>query len=137
MLLPLALALQAALSAGTVPPTRIGVATPLNYLVPPPTATSATAARAESPPVLDGKDDDEIWRLAPAITQFRQHDPVEDGDPRFRTEARVGYDARYLYVFVRAYDTATEETLGLGQSSIPSGDELAAELERYLREQGD
>ena len=37
----------------------------------------------------------------------------------------------------RAYDEASEESLGLGQSSLPSGDELAAELERYLREQGD
>jgi hypothetical protein len=37
----------------------------------------------------------------------------------------------------RAYDEATEESLGLGQTAIPSGDELAAELERYLREQGD
>jgi hypothetical protein len=36
----------------------------------------------------------------------------------------------------RAYDEASEESLGLGQSSLPSGDELAAELERYLREQG-
>lgn len=112
MLLPLALALQTAFSAGTATPTRIGVVTslntPANALVPPPTATSATAARAESPPVLDGTDDDEIWRLAPAITQFRQHDPVEDGEPRFRTEARVGYDSRYLYVFVRAYDPAPD-----------------------------
>ncbi|MCU1502797.1 MAG: hypothetical protein JWM12_2151 [Ilumatobacteraceae bacterium] len=41
-----------------------------------------------------------------------------------------------LHQLERAYDTASEESLGLGQSSIPSGDELAAELERYLREQG-
>jgi hypothetical protein len=34
------------------------------------------------------------------------------------------------------YDTSAEESLGLGSASIPSGDELAAELERYLREQG-
>jgi hypothetical protein len=90
----------------------IGTSTPTNVPVPPPTATSATAARAEQPPVLDGKDDDEIWRLAPAITQFRQHDPVEDGDPRFRTEARVGYDSRYLYVFVRAFDTQPDSIRG-------------------------
>ncbi len=41
-----------------------------------------------------------------------------------------------LHQLERAYDTASEESLGLGQSAIPSGDELAAELERYLREQG-
>ncbi len=112
MFLPLVLALQTSLSAGTATPLGIGTATPSNPPVPPPTATSATAARADQPPVLDGKDDDEIWRLAPAITQFRQHDPVEDGEPRFRTEARVGYDARYLYVFVRAYDPAPDSIRG-------------------------
>jgi hypothetical protein len=35
------------------------------------------------------------------------------------------------------YDTSAEQTLGLGASDLPSGDELVAELERYLREQGD
>lgn len=34
------------------------------------------------------------------------------------------------------YDTSAEESLGLGSPVIPSGDELAAELERFLREQG-
>ncbi|MEO5725344.1 MAG: PAC2 family protein [Ilumatobacteraceae bacterium] len=35
------------------------------------------------------------------------------------------------------YDSSAEESLGLGSAAIPSGDEIAAELERYLREQGD
>jgi hypothetical protein len=33
------------------------------------------------------------------------------------------------------YDTSAQETLSLGNAQIPSGDELAAELERFLREQ--
>lgn len=36
----------------------------------------------------------------------------------------------------QAFDTASEETLGLGSTNLPSGDELAAELERFLRDQG-
>src|SRR2546427_5795281 len=36
---------------------------------------------------IDGRDDDEVWRVAPAITQFREFQPKEDGDPRFATEA--------------------------------------------------
>jgi hypothetical protein len=35
------------------------------------------------------------------------------------------------------YDQLTEDTLSLGAPEIPSGDELAAEFERFLREQGD
>ncbi|HEY4658387.1 MAG TPA: DUF5916 domain-containing protein, partial [Gemmatimonadaceae bacterium] len=61
----------------------------------------AFAARA---PVLDGKDADEIWRSAEPITAFRQFEPVEDGEPPMATEARVAYDDRYFYVFVRAFD---------------------------------
>jgi hypothetical protein len=36
-----------------------------------------------------------------------------------------------------AYDTVVEQTLSLGQTDIPSGDELAAEFERFLRDQED
>jgi hypothetical protein len=35
------------------------------------------------------------------------------------------------------YDQLTETTLSLGSSEIPSGDELAAEFERFLRDQDD
>ncbi|HEY0779388.1 MAG TPA: DUF5916 domain-containing protein [Gemmatirosa sp.] len=67
-------------------------------------ATSVVATRAEKAPVIDGRDDDAVWRQAPAITDFVQWRPTEDRAPRFRTEARVAYDAANLYVFVRAYD---------------------------------
>ena len=33
------------------------------------------------------------------------------------------------------YDTSAQQTLSLGNAQIPSGEELAAELERFLREQ--
>src|SRR5437867_4029478 len=46
---------------------------------PPSTATKATAVRATVPVVIDGRDDDAVWRIAPAITQFRQFQPKEDG----------------------------------------------------------
>jgi hypothetical protein len=65
---------------------------------------NAQATHATKPPVLDGKDDDETWRDAQLITAFRQFDPVEDGEPTLPTEAKVAYDERYLYVFVRAFD---------------------------------
>src|SRR5205809_2531 len=80
---------------------------------PPPTATRATAVRAKTPVVIDGRDDDEMWRVAPAITQFREFQPKEDGDPRFATEAKVAYDDRYLYVFIRAFDPHPDSILKL------------------------
>src|SRR3989441_186127 len=71
---------------------------------PPSTATRATAVRAKTPVVIDGRHPGEVGRVAPAITQFREFQPKEDGDPRFATEAKVAYDDRNLYVFIRAFD---------------------------------
>jgi hypothetical protein len=75
--------------------------------------TTAVALRAAVPPAIDGRDGDPIWANATVITGFREFSPVEDKDPRFRTEARVAYDARNLYVFVRAYDSAPDSILTL------------------------
>ena len=72
--------------------------------IPGPNDSSATATRADVAPVIDGKDDDKVWRVAPTISNFREWRPTEDKAPRFRTEAKVAYDAANLYVFVRAFD---------------------------------
>jgi len=73
---------------------------------PPPavTATSAVAVRAVQPPAIDGRDDDAVWRTAPVISDFHDWQPTEGATPRFRTEAKVAYDAANLYVFVRCFD---------------------------------
>ena len=64
----------------------------------------AMAVRAAQPPVIDGKDNDAVWATAHVITDFREWRPTENAEPRFKTEAKVAYDASYLYVFVRAFD---------------------------------
>jgi hypothetical protein len=74
---------------------------------------SVAATRVQKPPTLDGRDDDEVWRTAQLITGFRVVRPSEDAEPRFRTEARVAYDSRYLYVFVRAFDSRPDSIVGL------------------------
>ncbi|PYO96001.1 MAG: hypothetical protein DMD60_12075 [Gemmatimonadetes bacterium] len=102
----LAIVLQTATSA---PPPGAG-----GGVVPPPsTATRASAVRAATPVVIDGRDEDEVWRKAPPITQFREFQPKEDGNPRFATEAKVAYDDRYFYVFIRAFDPHPDSILKL------------------------
>src|SRR6267142_2653008 len=73
----------------------------------------AIVLQATAPLVIDGRDDDEVWRVAPPITQFREFQPKEDGDPRFATEAKVAYDDRYFYVFIRALDPHPDSILKL------------------------
>src|SRR5689334_18569250 len=67
-------------------------------------AVSTVAIYATRPPVIDGRDNDPVWRQAPPITDFTDWQPTEGKAPRFKTEAKVAYDAANLYVFVRAYD---------------------------------
>lgn len=81
----------------------------------PPSGHSASAtvvSRAEAPEI-DGRDSDPIWAKATPITDFRQYVPVEDGAPSLRTEARVAYDERNLYVFVRAHDPRPDSIVSL------------------------
>ncbi len=66
---------------------------------------TAVAVRTAEPVVVDGRPDDAIWRTAPVIADFTQFAPVEGGPARFRTEARVAFDDRSFYVFIRAYDS--------------------------------
>ena len=76
-------------------------------------ASTTKAALAARPPVIDGRDDDEVWRLATPITEFRQFRPVENAEPSFRTETKVAYDARNFYVFIRAFDPHPDSILKL------------------------
>ena len=68
-------------------------------------ATSIQATKVDQAPVIDGFDTDAIWANIPVQSAFREARPTEDGDPRQRTEFKVAYDAKDLYVFVRAFDT--------------------------------
>ena len=55
-----------------------------------PSSTAATTTRS--------------GRRAPRVTDFKQFQPRIDADPSFRTEFRVAYDDRNLYVFTRMFD---------------------------------
>ena len=76
-------------------------------------STTATAVRANPAPVIDGRDDDPVWRDAQSITEFYEFQPTEGKEPRFRTEAKVAYDSRNFYVFVRMYDPEPDKILKL------------------------
>ena len=82
---------------------------------PPPraTATVARASRAPHAIVIDGRDDEPAWRDAQLIDAFRQFDPNENASPRYATQARVLFDDRNLYVFVRMFDPRPDSILPL------------------------
>ena len=66
----------------------------------------AVAVPANSPIVLDGRFNEEIWQQAPAVVDFQQREPDEGQPPTMRTEARMAYDdVRVVRGGVAAYDT--------------------------------
>jgi hypothetical protein len=75
--------------------------------------TQARAARAITAPTIDGRPGDPAWDDAPVIDQFLEYEPVTGAEPRFRTEVRVLYDDRYLYVLGRMYDPAPDSIIAL------------------------
>jgi hypothetical protein len=58
-----------------------------------------------SPPVIDGRLDDEVWRGRPAATGFIQMRPNPGQPETERTEAWIAYDDRNVYVAMRMYDS--------------------------------
>jgi len=69
-----------------------------------PAPRGVTATRADRPPVIDGRDDDAVWKQATPVTGFQEWRPTEGGPPKLPTEAKIAYDAANFYVFVRAFD---------------------------------
>jgi len=80
---------------------------------PAPLLRSAKATRTRDPIIIDGRADDPAWTSANVITGFRVYSPTEDGEPTFRTEARVLFDDRNVYVHVRAFDPHPDSIVGL------------------------
>lgn len=65
---------------------------------------NAAAAPATGTIVIDGKLDEAAWAKATPITDFRQQQPKEGAQPSERTELRVLYGDRALYIGARMYD---------------------------------
>ena len=54
---------------------------------------------------IDGFLNEEVWSLAHPLTDFRQQDPVEGGEPSEPSEIRILYDTQALYIGAMFYDS--------------------------------
>ena len=61
--------------------------------------------RTSTPPVIDGRLDDEVWQTAAVISDFHQSRPVDHGKPSERSEIYLLYDRNALYIGGRFYET--------------------------------
>lgn len=55
-------------------------------------------------PIIDGKIDDAAWNIVDWDDNFIENDPDENTEPTFQTKFKIVYDAKYLYVGIRAFD---------------------------------
>ncbi|MCH2169490.1 carbohydrate binding family 9 domain-containing protein [Myxococcota bacterium] len=65
----------------------------------------------DTPPVIDGVLDDEVWKQAALIDEFVQVLPVPGAPPSQRTEFRLLTDGRELYIGVRCFDDAIDQMI--------------------------
>ena len=60
--------------------------------------SAARIPRFETPPVIDGRLDDAVWRTAAVFGDFVQTQPGDNVKPTYPTEVRIGYDSKNLYI---------------------------------------
>ena len=65
--------------------------------------------RADSPPIIDGTLDDDVWRNAAVIDDFHQTNPGDGIPPTENTVVRVLYDDDYLYIAADLQDSDPEK----------------------------
>jgi YD repeat-containing protein len=71
------------------------------------------------PPTIDGKLDDEVWQTAVVLKDFYQVQPGDNLVPQNRTEVRLGYDERFLYIAFHCFDDPSKV-----RANIPKRDNI-------------
>ena len=81
--------------------------------------------RTNTPPVLDGLLDEEVWSRASVIEDFHQIQPNEYAQPSALTQTYMLYDEQALYLGVRLWEEDPEAMIGyvLRQGELFQGDD--------------
>lgn len=73
-------------------------------VLPPEKANPSSINLMKTPPVIDGKLDDEAWKSATVLKDFYQTSPGDNIAPSRPTEVFLGYDSKFLYIAFHAFD---------------------------------
>lgn len=89
---------------------------------------SVTLVRTKEPPNIDGRLTEAAWERAAVVTDLTQAYPNEGTSPSERTEVRLLFDADFLYIGIRAFDSEPEKIIAKErQRDIEmDGDDLVA-----------
>jgi len=98
-------------------------------------APTAIIPWTDTPPQIDGRLDDDAWRSAGVVDRFTQVEPIEGATPSERTEVRLLYHERHLYIAVRCYDSQPEGIVAKQMQrdgELTSDDRISIVLDTFL-----
>ncbi len=99
---------------------------------------AAQAAQVETPPIIDGVVNEEIWNRAEPLTNFIQAEPVEGLPATEKTEVRILYDDRAIYFGVICYDSDPSQIIvtdARRDAGLTDTDSFQIILDTYLDRQ--
>ena len=67
-----------------------------------------TTKRLQKVPVIDGDISDDAWDVVEWSSDFTEKNPDEGTPPAYQTKFKVMYDAKFLYIAIRAFDDEPE-----------------------------
>jgi hypothetical protein len=87
--------------------------------------------RVDQPPVVDGKLNDECWKLGEWQSDYKQYSPEYNGKPTYKTELKILFDDKNIYAAIRAYDDMSKITRRLDRRDNFSGDLVGLHFDSY------
>jgi len=88
--------------------------------------------RIDNPPLIDGKLDDACWSVGRWSEEYVQQTPMEGAKASQRTQLKVLYDDKYIYVAFKCYDTEPHKILhDIGNRDELVGDVVGINFDSY------
>src|SRR5262249_42195407 len=88
--------------------------------------------RFDTPPIIDGRLDDPVWRGAAALRDFHQTQPGDNTAPSYPTTILIGYDNQRLYLGIHAADDPKKVRATVAKrDDITSDDYIAIYLDTF------
>jgi hypothetical protein len=84
--------------------TKTAPANKSKIVIPPEKARPIKIPKIETPPTIDGKADEEMWKQAAVFKDFYQTSPGDNIEASRPTEVMVMYDEKNLYVAFKCWD---------------------------------
>ncbi len=94
---------------------------------------TVAAIKTETPPVIDGILDDEVWENAPIVSDFIQFEPDKAKPASVKTVAKILYDNDFIYFAFLCYDPEPEKIeLGTRRDRLMMGvDSIMVDLDTF------